>query len=367
MSSHCQPGKLSPRRCHVDSANDICLCRELTVSSLGVEATEVVRLAGGRNSRVYRVCCGLGREVVVKFYPPEPEGKSVRMDRELRALEFLNCYGVEGVVQLLARDDSRRAAVLGLAPGLPNGGRPLATEDVNYAVEFLASLQRLRLKPEADSLSRASEAVFSLKELEANLLERQTSLAATAAEWPVVRQMLDFLENSLAPFREQAMLRATDLLDMHGWGANQSLPHEWRILSPSDFGFHNAVLSSEERWTFLDLEHFGWDDPVKTISDFCLHPAMQLAEPLRRRFRDSLIDMFDEDWLLIHRLRAVFPLFGVKWCLILLNEFKRRGLHRRSFAAAAQEEPERLLENQLEKAEAMLHRAKEAYDHDSTI
>ena len=327
----------------------------------------MVRLAGGRNSRVYRVCCGLGREVAVKLYPPESKGDRSRMDKELRALEFLNRHEVEGVVQLLARDDSRRAAVLGLAPGLASGGRPLAAGDVNQAVEFLAGLQRLRLKPEADSLSRASEAVFSLKELEANLLERQTSLAATASNRPVVRQMLDFLENSLAPFREQVMQRATDLLDVHGWGADQSLPYEWRILSPSDFGFHNAVLSSEGRWTFLDLEHFGWDDPVKTISDFCLHPAMQLAEPLRRQFRDALIDMFNEDWLLTHRLRAVFPLYGVKWCFILLNEFQRQGLNRRSFASVAQEEPERLLVNQLEKAEAMMHRVKEAYNHDITI
>lgn len=327
----------------------------------------MVRLAGGRNSRVYRVCCGLGREVAVKLYPPEPEGDSVRMDRELRALEFLNRHGVEGVVQLLARDDIRRAAVLGLAPGLPCDGRPVTAEDINQALDFLAGLQRLRLKPEAGNLSRASEAAFSLKELAANLLERRTGLAAATPDRPIVRQMLDFLEHSLDPFRRQALERAADILDGLDWGAGQSLPHDWRILSPSDFGFHNAMLSPEGRWTFLDLEHFGWDDPAKTISDFCLHPAMRLAEPLRRQFRDSLITMFNEDRLLADRLRAVFPLYGVKWCLILLNEFRRLGLKRRSFAGAAQEEPERILANQLEKAETMLQRAKEAYDHDRTF
>ena len=40
-----------------------------------------------------------------------------------------------------------------------------------------------------------------------------------------------------------------------------------RTLSPSDFGFHNALKRSDGRIVFLDFEYFGWDDPAKMTAE----------------------------------------------------------------------------------------------------
>ena len=61
------------------------------------------------------------------------------------------------------------------------------------------------------------------------------------------------------------------------------LPVEQRTLSPSDFGFHNALRRPDGRVVFLDLEYFGWDDPAKMISDFLLHPALERFYPPSKR------------------------------------------------------------------------------------
>ena len=47
-----------------------------------------------------------------------------------------------------------------------------------------------------------------------------------------------------------------------------------RVVSPSDFGFHNALRTEDGRLAFLDFEYAGWDDPAKLVCDFELQPAV---------------------------------------------------------------------------------------------
>ena len=66
---------------------------------------------------------------------------------------------------------------------------------------------------------------------------------------------------------------------------------------------------------------FGWDDPVKLVSDFLLHPGMALSESLKRRFADGAAQVYSADPAFPVRLRLLYPLFALRWCMILLNEF----------------------------------------------
>ena len=91
-------------------------------------------------------------------------------------------------------------------------------------------------------------------------------------------------------------------------------------LSPSDFGFHNALLVDKKIF-WLDFEYFGWDDPAKTISDFLLHPAMNLKEKQKMVFEKEMLQQFMDSKLMLDRYLLLLPIFGIKWCLILLNEF----------------------------------------------
>jgi hypothetical protein len=94
-----------------------------------------------------------------------------------------------------------------------------------------------------------------------------------------------------------------------------------RALSPSDFGFHNAIRRPDGALAFVDFEYFGWDDPAKTVVDFLLHPGMTISQPLKQRFADRFVDAFAFVPELAARARLVYPMFGLKWCVILLNDF----------------------------------------------
>ena len=60
------------------------------------------------------------------------------------------------------------------------------------------------------------------------------------------------------------------------------LPKSERCLSPSDFGFHNAICDVNGVYHFVDFEYFGWDDPAKMICDFILHPGMDLPNKYKK-------------------------------------------------------------------------------------
>ena len=112
---------------------------------------------------------------------------------------------------------------------------------------------------------------------------------------------------------------------------------------------------------FVDFEYFGWDDPAKTISDFLLHPAMQLNEQQSRIFLSNCISSFGEtDKNLLNRVRICFPLFALKWTFIVLNEFCASDWKRRKFSGQSSRKTKYYLQEQLDKANVFLTNAIQA-------
>ena len=126
-----------------------------------------------------------------------------------------------------------------------------------------------------------------------------------------------------------------------------------RTLSPSDFGFHNAIRRPDGTLAFVDFEYFGWDDPVKVTSDFVLHPGMQLTAEQGHRFVLGATDIFAADPSFAHRLDACLPLYALRWTMILLNEYLPDRWQRRVLAGFRGERSV-VLRRQLDKADAML-------------
>ena len=135
-----------------------------------------------------------------------------------------------------------------------------------------------------------------------------------------------------------------------------------RTLSPSDFGFHNCLKGAHGRLTFLDFEYFGWDDPAKMVSDFLLHPAMDLDLPLKKRFLTGILQGLSQDESLADRIETVYPLFGLKWCLIFLNRFLPEKQYSWKPVGSDALGQEKLLEEQLAKARCMVNRILQEYE-----
>ena len=148
--------------------------------------------------------------------------------------------------------------------------------------------------------------------------------------------LASFLENDFIPVLERESVNAKAKIRAAGLDFAADLPQEWRSLVPSDFGFHNSLRRKDGSLAFVDFEYFGWDDPVKLSADILLHPGRTLAAPQRRRFRRAACQLYGADPSFAERLDAYLPLFGLRWVLILLNEFIPERWQRRVLAGASE-------------------------------
>lgn len=329
---------------------------------LGDRVAALEWLSGGGNSRVCKLACERRGTLAGKLYFPHRLRPKNHLQVEFSALEFLWRNGVRRVPQPVAADPERGCAVYEFIEGVKVPTASVSEADMDEAVEFLAALRDLVSRPGAGGLPVAAEAFFAVPGIVGNLEHRLARLSAVPRTGGLRPALHEFLESELRPCLRDMVASARTQLDGAGIGFEAEVDGASRTLSPSDFGFHNALRRPGGGLVFLDFEYFGWDDPAKMISDFVLHPGMDLPEVLRQRFWAGIRGRFRENKNLAKRLESVYPLFGLKWCLILLNEFIPEHLQRRGFARGGVMDVDAAQAQQLSKAKRMLARIRTEHE-----
>jgi Phosphotransferase enzyme family len=291
---------------------------------------EIERLVGGgRNSRIYHVQSGL-KEFALKQYPSRADDPRDRLWTEVGALYLMERYGIATVPRVAGVDRKRGFALLSWIEG--TAVTKIADADIDAAADFLSAIHALRTTPWAAEQPAAAEACLSGAEIErqiGNRLQRLQTLRGEGA-------LKSFLQKDFIPARESEFINARAKIRAAGLDFADDLPQEWRSLVPSDFGFHNSLRRKDGSLAFVDFEYFGWDDPVKLSADILLHPGRNLAALQRRRFRRATYQVYGTDPSFAERLSAYLPLFGLRWVLILLNEFIPERWQQRMHAGASQ-------------------------------
>jgi hypothetical protein len=301
--------------------------------------------AGG-NNRVFCLDSADGTRFALKYYPSQGIDGRDRLTQEYEALTFLARHGVSATPRPIARDRSANCALYEWLDGEPVvEGRQ--RDEVDQLACFVIGLQKLRGAEGAADLRNASASIFSPSEAVAQYRQRLDRLRQVEGEYPDLRS---FIERSLIPSGAAAIRRFEHLYASFGWDLEAPLASARRALSPSDFGLHNALRGKDGQLRFIDFEYFGWDDPVKLVSDTAIHPGSNFAEGSRRLLVERLSREFEaDDPAFAVRRDALYPLFGMIWCLIILNDYLPASRSRRVFASRRNELGGRLA-GQLDKA-----------------
>jgi Phosphotransferase enzyme family len=304
------------------------LTTRIAADLCGIDVLAIVQLGGGRNSRVFRVETP-AVIYALKLYPPRAADERDRLGVETAALRWMEQHGFAMVPRVIAADRDRDAVLLSWAEGdlVRDGvGKP----EIEQACDFLRRLHTLRATPALPPDHLAAEACLSVAEIERQLHSRIASLRAL--EEPSLTTFLtEHAEPALATrldcAREAMMAAGQTTVD---------LPPSRRSQVPSDFGFHNALRRADGRLTFIDFEYFGWDDPAKLTADILLHPGTPIDDAARTRLHSGALEIYGDDPGFAARLKALLPLFGLRWALILLNEFRPERWQRRVLAGATE-------------------------------
>lgn len=311
-------------------------------------------LAGGSNNRVFRVEIGSSL-ALLKVYFHDREDTRDRLGAEFAFSSFAWEHGVRTLPQPLALDRANHWGLFEFIPGKKLGVGEVNLEAVETALGFVRGLNRHRAAARTSGLGNASEACFSIADHLRTVHNRVDRLRRIPDAGGIHSDAIRVVEEELVPFwyeiERSAVRRANDLALLL-----DEVADEVRCLSPSDFGFHNAIRGDDGLLRFIDFEYSGWDDPAKLVCDFFCQPAVPVPSTYFGRFVDGIVTGMPVPETYRQRIDLLLPVIQVKWCCILLNDFLRVGNGRREFANPAAETAEERKHRQLGKAQRALEK-----------
>jgi hypothetical protein len=293
-------------------------------------ARALTRLVGGRNNQVYRLDTESGAPLVLKRYFSDPRDTRDRLGAEWSFITHAWSRGISVVPEPLAREAKERAGLYGFVQGRKLTASELTQAHVDAAIDFVVAINQ-RPRP---MLSSGSEACFSLAEHVATVERRVTRLASLDTAAPHVHDAQHLVSSKLLPTWIAVKGRLEAGAETVGVATDQALAPEARCLSPSDFGFHNALVDAEGGLTFLDFEYAGYDDPAKLVSDFFCQPEVPVPLAYHAHFIDRMSEGLELDATAVARCRLLLDTYQIKWTCIILNDFLPLGAARRAFANA---------------------------------
>ncbi len=332
-----------------------------TLSSLlGQPVVSATPIGRGRNSKVLCVLCANGQRCAAKLYHGRRADGLSRLAVEFQSLQLLWDHGFRCVPQPMAAAPEKDIAVYEYIDGAEIDGRTVSEDEIDELLVFLGRLKNLAGTVGRERVAVAYEACFSANALVANIHTKLSRLTGLREDSPPCRALQAFLQREFIPVLRDGTEAIRTALGEDSFGAE--LPQARRTLSPADFGFHNALRRLGTGLVFLDFEYFGWETPVKMMCDFLLHPAMSLRREVKEYFAGRFLECFRDDADLPARFKTVYPLYGLRWCMILLNEFLPDHLERRTHASSRCDDVTQWQMQQLAKSRHMLRKVLEERD-----
>ena len=288
----------------------------------------VKAIKGGGNSQIYKISLQ-SKPYVLKIYPDLLLDPRPRLETEYTALDFLHQRNIRIVPKPEIKNKDFNAGIYSWVEGKEIS--TVSMGKIKKCVLFVTKLQEIN-DVRFENFNLASEACLSGETLKQQIITRLNNLNKVDDS---DKNLNNFINRTFQPLFEKV-----DQKYFSRWpvsSAEKNLNKKHLILSPSDFGLHNALIDQDNKITFLDFDYFGWDDPVKLTSDFYWHPGMKLRENHRMFWLDSMISIFSgEDPHFEKRLESALPFYALRWILIILNEFLEKEQKRREYARLTQ-------------------------------
>jgi hypothetical protein len=281
---------------------------------LGAEETSLTQLGGGINNSVFS-CCSDNGKWVIKAYPNENKDQQDRMNAEVDFLRYAAIAAPGCTPELIEIDKELRCIVMEYIPGDPYLTKVEAPsiDHLRFGASFIDRLNRdLSLSREmiqldaAEGFSALSRHIVSIQERFSLMNTEHIPLQAKEEAnrmYSLLEIQINDVETKLASQISTGSIR-------------DSIRTRDKWVSPSDFGFHNAIYHSNNI-IFIDFEFAGWDDPAKTILDFWMQPRIQVPDSWLDISLRVLPQHQKRDFL--RRLNAAADIFELKWASIVLS------------------------------------------------
>lgn len=291
---------------------------ESLLSCAGIEDSpiNIAPLSHGANNRIYRIDFLRRAPIALKEYKNDQRD---RLTREYAFSSFAWTHGVSCIPQPLAVCKEKNLGLYGFVQGRALQSHELQEGHLKSALDFFLEVNRY--KSAAKTLPPASECCLSFFDYFQSVEKRFASLLSMEIKEAIDREAYEFVSTSLSSAWERVKSHALKIIEAEQLPLDEQLSPENQCVSPSDFGFHNAVMHPSGQMFFMDFEYAGRDDPAKLLSDFFCQPATPAPLSYFEHFAKQIAFQVQDQELFLRRAEIVFPICKIKWCCIMLNAF----------------------------------------------
>lgn len=285
--------------------------------------SQISRLSGGRNNRAYLIHVGQQR-FVMKHYYQHTETTHSRFHAEYQFLNYCHKTNIKCVPEPLVHNTALNVALYTYIEGAPLDIDTINQSHINQCISFILALNQQGYL--AKSLSNAAESCSGYHDhliaVDIRLNRFFSTIKEASNPLPLTKAIYAWITDEILPYWSKMK---------HAFVENHAITKlpTLTCLSPSDFGFHNALCDANGQIHFIDFEYAGWDDPTKMVCDFFCQPDI----PIESCYWESTLAALQPlDNNLVKKVQWWLPVYRLKWVLIMLNEFFKGSAERRHFA-----------------------------------
>lgn len=309
------------------------LARELlTQANISATPRLIEPIHRGGNNQIFLVDCK-NKQFILKKYFQHPEDKRDRLNNEFNFLQVTHGRVLDQTPKAFSKADSSNAALYEYIEGKTIANTSEVTQSlITQAAQFIANLNIHDTPTLEKLLAPASEACFSINE---HLNKIDFRIEELIQIKPQNQNDLEFNQTLDEIILLWAKVKASVIrcCQIESIDPDQELPLNERVLSPSDFGFHNAIIRPNQTVAFIDFEYAGWDDPAKLVGDFFAQVAIKIDSRHLNLFLKIAFGKSQNYELIQKRVNLLLSAYKIKWCCIVLNIFLPKHLARRQFSS----------------------------------
>ena len=276
---------------------------------------KITPLKGGRNSHIFRLDNGKD-SYAMKFFRNDPNNTRNRFEAETSAFKLFQKNSIQCVPKMIAQDKKNNCIIMDWINGEPvtdiNG------VNIKSMADFVREVHLISKTVNCDNIQLASDACLNGNDILSQINFRLERLESAKV---ANRELSEFLNKDFIPTLKKISAWSKERYLKNNMKFSKDIPDFNLTLSLVDTGFHNS-LRVKDKLLFFDFEFFGRDDPVKFVADTLQHPGSILDKKSNDQLSNELQSIFNDDKQFQIRFECLYSLFGLKWCLIMLNPFQ---------------------------------------------
>lgn len=302
----------------------------LDKAGLSSENISIEACSGGGNNRTYKIKTSDGYFLAKQYFRQSRDLRD-RLTSEFEFLTYAANVAPYYVPKPYAKDNENALALYEFIDGKPFQTTEITEHEIACAIQLFRALNGPEAQKSGAKLPQASEACFSIEAHLDLVDDRICALQNIAVDTSIDQMALECIQQ-IAIYWQHLQSHIRKIAAANDYDVARPLDSLQRCISPSDFGFHNALLRQDGSICFLDFEYAGWDDPAKMASDFFAQLAVPVPAKLFDYFVKEVMAFFPDSAELVMRAGLLRYVYQVKWCCIALNVFLPAHLNRRRFA-----------------------------------